>query len=108
MLAWSDLLIGLLPFFLVSLLLWIRLRAAGVSTKEALKSVAKVFILVAIAISGLMFAVKGWRGQDSLLLVGGTAVAIFCFLVLRWSLNRMWDRSPLPSDGNGQNGSNGN
>ena len=102
--TWADLLIGLLPFVLIAFLLWIRLRAAGVSPKVAAKFLSKVFVLVSIAIMGLAGIVKGWReGILWLLMLSGIATVV-SILALRLSLQRMWAEFPLTANESEENG----
>ncbi|MCX7642585.1 MAG: hypothetical protein N2116_02075 [Armatimonadetes bacterium] len=103
MVTLPDLLIGLLPFVFAMLLLWVRLRAADVPAKAALKLVAAVFALVLFAIWGLWCVVEGWRGERFWLLMVGATVAIFSGISLRLCLARMWEKFPLPSNGDKQN-----
>lgn len=108
MITWLDLLIGLLPFVLVALLLWIRLRATGLSTKTAAEFIVKVFALITISVFGLGCVVEGWRDKNSLLLMVGVTLAIAGIFTLRWNLRRMWEKFPLPLNGNSQNGTDSN
>lgn len=108
MVTWLDLLVGLLPFTLIAMLLWMRLCAAGVSKKVAMKFIAEVFVLIAIAILGLICFAKGWHRKSSLLLIAGTIVTVASVFALRQSLQRMWEKTPLPSGENRRNGENDN
>ncbi|MFN3420253.1 MAG: hypothetical protein ACK40X_00830 [Armatimonadota bacterium] len=107
MIGWSELLIGLMPFTLVALLLWMRLSAAGVSNEVAVKFIVKVLALVAIAIIGFWLGVKGWREKNTWLLALGAIAAGASIFNLRWNLQRMWEKFPLPSNGSEQSGGNG-
>jgi len=95
MVTWTDLLIGLLPFALIAVLLWIRLTAAGASTKVAAMFMVKIFALVAVSISGLGGAVKGWREGNYRMLTLGAIVTIVGIIALRLNLKRMWEKFPL-------------
>lgn len=108
MITWSDMVIGLLPFAFIMLLLWMRLRATKVSAKVAVKFIAKVSALIAVSILGLGCVAKGWNGKNSWLIMAGATVTIASVLALRWSLQRIWEKFPLPSNGSEQDGRNGN
>ncbi|MEZ8222205.1 hypothetical protein GG496_002375 [Candidatus Fervidibacteria bacterium JGI MDM2 JNZ-1-D12] len=103
MITWLDLLIGLLPFALIALLLWMRLRAVGVSPEATLKFIAKVFALVVIAIVGLMCTARSWRAGNSWLMAVGTIVTVGSILLLRRNLRAIWENFPLPSNESNQN-----
>lgn len=107
MISWSELLIGLMPFTLVALLLWMRLSATEVPNEVAVKFIAKILALVAIAIAGFWLGVKGWREKNSWLLASGAIGAGASIFALRWNLRRMWERFPLTSNGSEQSGENG-
>ncbi len=103
MLSWADLLVGLLPLALTAFLIWLRVRAAGASTEVAVKFIATVFVLVAATIFGLGCVAKGWREGSLGLMVAGVVVTVASVFALRKSLQRMWEKFPLPSNGNDGN-----
>ncbi|MFN4180375.1 MAG: hypothetical protein ACK4I8_08685 [Armatimonadota bacterium] len=107
MISWSELLIGLFPFTLVALLLWMRLSAAEVPSEVAVKFIVKILALVAIAIAGFWLGAKGWREKNTWLLVLGAIAASASIFALRWNLQRMWEKFPLLLNGREQNGENG-
>lgn len=107
MISWSELLIGLMPFTLIALLLWMRLSASEVPNEVAVKFIVKILALVAIAIAGFWLGVKGWREKNTWLLVSGAITASASIFTLRWNLQRMWEEFPLLPNEREQNGENG-
>ncbi len=107
MISWSELIIGLMPFTLVALLLWMRLSATEVPNEVAVKFIVKILALVAIAIAGFWIGVKGWREKNTWLLVLGAIAAGASIFTLRWNLQRMWEEFPLLPNEREQNGENG-
>lgn len=98
MTTWAEWLVPFAPFALAAVLLLIRLRAAGATGKEALKSVLTVLGLTAMALLCISVAVKGWReSKVDFLLVGSTA-CFAVFFALRFTLRRIWEKFPLKPD----------
>jgi hypothetical protein len=71
MMAWAEWLIGLIPFALIALLLWIRLQAAGASPHLAVRIILGLFAWVGLAILGLVMASVGWRTGKAWSLAAG-------------------------------------
>jgi hypothetical protein len=103
MLAWAEWLIGLIPFALVSLLLWIRLQAAGASPYLAVRIIFGLFAWVGFSILGLVVASSGWRAGNAWLLSAGALIAVACLLILRRRLQRLWEEFPLLPTESGEN-----
>jgi len=95
MLTWTEWLIGLIPFALIALLLWIRLQAAGASPHLAVRIILGLFAWVGLAILGLVMASIGWRTGNAWLLSTGALIAVACLLILRRRLQRLWEEFPL-------------
>lgn len=106
MISWSELLIGLMPFTLIVLLLWMRLSAAEVPNEIAVKFIVKILALVAIAIAGFWLGAEGWREKNAWLLLLGAIAAGASILALRWNLQRVWEKFPLLPSEREQNGEN--
>lgn len=106
MISWSELLIGVMPFALVALLLWMRLSAAEVPNEVAVKFIVKVLALVVVTIAGIWFGAKGWREKNTWLLALGAIATSAGIFALRWNLQRMWEKFPLLPSERGQNGEN--
>lgn len=99
MMAWADWLIGLIPFALIALLLWIRLQAAGASPHLAVRIILGLFAWVGLAILGLVMASVGWRTEKAWSLAAGALITVACLLILRRRLQRLWEEFPLlPTD----------
>jgi hypothetical protein len=99
MMAWAEWLIGLIPFALIALLLWIRLQAAGASSHLAVRIILGLFAWVGLAILGLVMASIGWRTGKAWSLAAGALITVACLLILRRRLQRLWEEFPLlPTD----------
>jgi len=97
--AWADWLIGLVPFALIALLLWIRLQAAGASPHLAVRIILELFAWVGFTILGLVMASFGWRTGNAWSLAAGALITVACLLILRRRLQRLWEEFPLlPTD----------
>jgi sugar phosphate permease len=100
MMAWAEWLIGLIPFALIALLLWIRLQAAGASPHLAVGIILGLFAWVGLAILGLVKASVGWRTGNAWSLAAGALITVACLLILRRRLQRLWEEFPLlPTNG---------
>jgi len=99
MVAWAEWLIGLVPFALVALLLWIRLKAAGALPKVAARTIFGLFVWVGLVILGLAIASSGWRTGNAWSLVAGALITVAGLLILRQRLQRLWEKFPLPVNG---------
>ncbi len=95
MLDWAEWLIGLVPFALVALLLWIRLQAAGAPPQLAARTIFGLFVWVGLVILGIAVASSGWRAGNSWSLVSGALVTVASLMILRQRLQRLWKEFPL-------------
>jgi hypothetical protein len=96
MVAWTEWPIGLVPFALIALLLWMRLQAAGAPPQLAARIIFGLFVWVGFVVLGLAMAALGWKGGNAWLLTAGMFIAVTSFLILRQRLQRLWEDFPLP------------
>jgi len=99
MLTWTEWLIGLIPFALVALLLWLRLQAAGAQPHLAARTIFGLFVWVGFVILGLAVISFGWRTGNVWSSVAGALIAVASSLILRQRLQRLWEKFPLPLNG---------
>ncbi|MGQ9463286.1 MAG: hypothetical protein ACUVTP_10030 [Candidatus Fervidibacter sp.] len=98
MTGWAEWLIPFAPFALTAVLLVIRLKAAGATSEEALKSVLTVLGLTAMMLLCFSVAAKGWRENKVDFLLVGLIACFAVFFALRFALRRVWERFPLKPD----------
>ncbi len=95
MLTWSELFIGLIPFALAGVLLWLRLIAAGAKKETAAKLIIALSAILAFVLIGIALAAKGWRERNFAVLFCGAALGICSLIALRKKLVKVWEKFPL-------------
>lgn len=85
----------MVPLSFVILLFWLRLRAAGATVEEALRLTSELVLYSLFVIFGIAIVVRGWKGNDLVPLVGGTAIVVVAFIMVRFILQKSWERFPL-------------
>ncbi len=82
------------PMAFVSLLLWLRLRAGGATAKQTGQVLAWALVWSIVLLAGIAMTVGGWRSHR-MLMMGGVALSVTAFVMLRCVLRQAWERFPL-------------